>query len=85
MNIEEIILTIETHLRASEENRDEFKEANMDVISLCSGAMAQSYKTCLDIIKHWYDDEFKCSICDSNKTYKTEAYHCTNCATTTEI
>lgn len=30
-------------------------------------------------------EEFICPVCGSNKTYKTEAYHCNRCAVTTEV
>lgn len=30
-------------------------------------------------------EKFTCTHCGSNKTYKTEAYHCNMCAMTTEI
>jgi hypothetical protein len=31
------------------------------------------------------EQKYVCPVCASEKTYKTEAYHCTHCATTTEI
>lgn len=36
-------------------------------------------------VKGIEDEKFTCTNCGSNKTYKTEAYHCNMCAMTTEI
>lgn len=36
-------------------------------------------------VKEKEDEKFICTHCGSNKTYKTEAYHCNMCAITTEI
>ena len=30
-------------------------------------------------------EQFICPCCGSDKTYKTEAYHCNRCAVTTEV
>ena len=30
-------------------------------------------------------EQFICPCCGSDKTYKTEAYHCNRCAVTTEL
>ena len=30
-------------------------------------------------------EQFICPCCKSDKTYKTEAYHCSRCAVTTEV
>lgn len=30
-------------------------------------------------------EQFYCPCCGSDKTYKTEAYHCNRCAVTTEV
>jgi len=30
-------------------------------------------------------EQFICPCCGSDKTYKTEAYHCNTCAVTTEV
>ena len=35
--------------------------------------------------KHFSEETFKCPCCGSDKTYRTDAIHCTLCAVTTEI
>ena len=64
-------------------NRDAYSRAR--IIEELMGKVDELVKNCSIPAVVGRSEQFYCPCCGSDKTYKTEAYHCNRCAVTTEV
>ena len=62
------------------------EKANYEIQKLFDKAIKEAVNEALrihDVVGR--SEQFICPCCGSDKTYKTDAYHCNRCAVTTEV
>jgi len=78
--------TIEIKQKLVEEALDQLKAAQQDSYVQSTQNVIDELELALrqrPVISR--SEQFICPCCGSDKTYKTEAYHCNRCAVTTEV